>query len=137
MKLKSLPFLKKVFDASLGGEWFIGPKLSAEVKIDLSQFNVLRAGEHWATKPTAGYSVLKGTKLSLSLLDADYEISAEVATLVSPKKKWTLADGTFSRPWIFAQCPSSVSATTRKKCELSMARAYHAAFSPLLQVVMC
>lgn len=96
MKLKSLPFLKKVFDASLGGEWFIGPKLSAEVKIDLSQFNVLRAGEHWATKPTAGYSALKGTKLSLSLLDADYEISAEVATLFSPKKKWTLADGTFT-----------------------------------------
>lgn len=102
MKLKSVPLLKKVFEASLGGEWFIGPKLSGEVSIDLGAeyptFNY-RAGT------TTGYSLLKGAKLSMSLLDADYEISAEVSSLFSPKKKWTIADGTFTLLSSMEICP--------------------------------
>ena len=87
MKFKSLPILKKVFNASIGGNWFVGPKLAASFALDLT------------TAPwddVATYNQLRNTKISLHMLDADYEVKADVETLFSGKQNVTLADGSIS-----------------------------------------
>ena len=45
---------------------------------------------------TAAYDLVKGTSVTLSLCDADYEISADVKSVFSERKKWTFAEGTLS-----------------------------------------
>ena len=92
LKVKSLPLIKRFFDASLGGEWYVGPKVSGAVAIDLTQF----ATDGFNQDNSAAYDLLKGASLTLSLCDADYEISAEVESVFSAKKQWTFAEGTFN-----------------------------------------
>ena len=92
LKVKSLPLIARFFDASLGGEWYVGPKVSGAMAIDLADFN------DFMDKPenTAAYDLVKGTSVTLSLCDADYEISADVKSVFSERKKWTFAEGTLS-----------------------------------------
>ena len=87
MKFASLPIMKKIFNATIGGEWFIGPKVSGSIAFDFTT-------PVW--NDDAMYNQMKNTKFSLSLCDADYEISADVESVFSSRKKWTLADGSFS-----------------------------------------
>lgn len=87
MKFASLPIMKKIFNATIGGEWFIGPKLSGSIAFDFTT-------PVW--NDDAMYNQMKNAKISMSLLDADYEISADVESVFSSRKKWTLADGTFT-----------------------------------------
>jgi len=87
LKFASLPIMKKIFNATIGGEWFIGPKVSGSIAFDFTT-------PVW--NDDAMYNQLKNTKFSLSLCDADYEISADVESVFSSRKKWTLADGSFS-----------------------------------------
>ena len=87
MTFSSLPAIKKLFDASIGGRWFVGPKLSGSIALDLTKMP-------W--EDTASYNLLKNTKLSYHALDADYEVTADVKTLFSGKQKVTLADGSFN-----------------------------------------
>ena len=87
MTFKSLPTIKKLFDASIGGRWFVGPKLSGSIALDLTKMP-------W--DDTASYNQLKNTKLSYHALDADYEVTADVKTLLSGKQNVTLADGSFN-----------------------------------------
>lgn len=87
MKFASLPIMKKIFNATIGGEWFIGPKLSGSIAFDFTT-------PVW--NDDAMYNQMKNTKISMSLLDADYEISADVESVFSSRKKWTLADGSIS-----------------------------------------
>ena len=87
LKLQSLPVIGKLFNASIGGTWYVGPKFSAAFNIDL--YNAI-AGDNDA------YGNLKETHVTLSPIDFDYEITAEVSALLSEKKTWTMADGSFS-----------------------------------------
>lgn len=92
LKVKSLPLISRLFDASLGGEWYIGPKVSGAIAVDLANFTT---GLN-SSMDTSAYDLLKGTSVTMSLCDADYEISAEVGSAFSEKKRWTFAEGTFS-----------------------------------------
>lgn len=87
MKFKSLPVLKKLFAADIGGTWFIGPKVSGAIALDL-------------TNPpgtdTGAYNLMKNTKLSLHIVDADFEVKGTVKTAFSGKQEVTLADGSIS-----------------------------------------
>ena len=87
MKFASLPIMKRIFNATIGGEWFIGPKISGSIAFDFTEPKFA---------DTFMYNQLKNTKFSMSLCDADYEISADVESAFSSRKKWTLADGTFN-----------------------------------------
>ena len=87
LKFKSLPFIKKFFDSEIGGQWFVGPKLAGAISLDMSTMP-------W--NEAATYNLLKNTKLSLHMLDADYEVKAKVKTAFSGKKEVTLADGSFN-----------------------------------------
>ena len=87
MKFKSLPVLKKLFAADIGGTWFIGPKVAGAIALDL-------------TNPpgtdTGAYTLMKNTKLSLHIVDADFEVKGTVKTAFSDKQEVTLADGSIS-----------------------------------------
>ena len=99
MKIASLPVLKKIFNASIGGEWFIGPKVSGSVSLDVGTLidNIYDDDINVYYRNSATlYNLLKDTKLSMSLCDADFEISADVESAFSSRKKWTMADGTMS-----------------------------------------
>ncbi|MBO7069310.1 MAG: hypothetical protein J6W52_11670 [Bacteroidaceae bacterium] len=98
MKIASLPVLKKIFNASIGGEWFIGPKVSGSVSLDVGSLidNLDNGDNDYYRNCATLYNLLKDTKLSMSLCDADFEISADVQSAFSPRKKWTMADGTMS-----------------------------------------
>ena len=84
MTFKSLPAIKKLFNASIGGRWFVGPKLAGSIALDLTAMP-------W--EGTSRYKLLKNTKLQLHMLDADYEVTADVEVWRSGKKNVTLADG--------------------------------------------
>jgi len=87
MKFKSLPILKKLFAADIGGQWFVGPKVAGAVALDLTNMP-------W--NDTGVYTLMKNTKLSLHDLDADFEVKGTVKTAFSGKKEVTLADGSIS-----------------------------------------
>jgi len=87
MKFKSLPVLKKFFAADIGGQWFVGPKLSGAVALDLLNMP-------W--NDTGTYTLMNNTKLSLHLIDADFEVKGTIKTAFSGKKEVTLADGSIS-----------------------------------------
>ena len=87
MNIKSLPLIEKLFNAKIGGTWYVGPKFSGAIKLDLQ--NALKGDNDL-------YTNLKGTHVSLSLMDFDYEVTAEVTTAFSEKKEWTMLDGTLS-----------------------------------------
>ena len=87
MTFKSLPVIQKFFDASTSSFWFVGPKLAGAISLDLATMP-------WEDE--AAYTLLKNTKLSLHMLDADYEVKAKVKTLFSGKKEVTLLDGSFN-----------------------------------------
>jgi len=83
----SLPIIKDLFDASIDGTWYVGPKFSGAFNINL--MNII-FGDNDA------YTNLKDTKVSLSLMDFDFQMTAKVSSLFSSKKEWTLLDGTYS-----------------------------------------
>ena len=87
LRFASLPIIKDLFDASIDGTWYVGPKFSGAFNINL--MNVI-LGDNDA------YTNLKDTKVSLSLMDFDFQMTAEVSSLFSSKKEWTLLDGTYS-----------------------------------------
>ena len=87
MKFKSLPVLKKIFDTEIGGQWFVGPKLAGSIALDLTT-------APWDDAAT--YNQLKNAKLSMHMVDADYEVKGTVKTAFSGKKEVTLADGSIS-----------------------------------------
>ena len=87
MTFKSLPVLQKFFDASTSSFWFVGPKLAGSIALDLTTMP-------WEDDAT--YKLMKNTKLSLHMLDADFEVKAKVKTLFSGKKEVTLLDGGFN-----------------------------------------
>ncbi len=88
MTFKSLPVLKNLFDSEIGGQWFVGPKLGADFKLDLTTL---------PSEDIATYNQLKNITFQLHMLDADYEVKGTVKTLFNSKKKEvTLADGSFS-----------------------------------------
>ena len=87
MNIKSLPLIEKLFNAKIGGTWYVGPKFSGAIKLDL--LNALKGDNDL-------YTNLKGTHVSLSLMDFDYEVTAEVTTAFSEKKEWTMLDGTLN-----------------------------------------
>jgi hypothetical protein len=87
MKYRSLPILKSIFQSEIGGSWFVGPKLAGSIALDLS-------GLPW--EDTSRYNLLKNTKLSLHMLDADFEVKGTVKTAFSGKKEVTLADGSLN-----------------------------------------
>ncbi|MBO7069604.1 MAG: hypothetical protein J6W52_13175 [Bacteroidaceae bacterium] len=84
MDFKSLPVLEKLFSADLGGFWYVGPKLSGSVALDLTTMP-------WEDEAT--YTLMKNTKLSLHMLDADFEVTGKVKTAFSGTKRLTLLDG--------------------------------------------
>ena len=86
LKFKSLPLLRKICDVEVGGQWFVGPKVSADFTLDLT------------TKPwddVATYNQLKNITLGLHLMDADFEVKAKAETLAGVSDV-TLADGSIS-----------------------------------------
>ena len=87
MNIKSLPLIEKLFNAKIGGTWYVGPKFSGAIKLDL--LNALEGDNDL-------YTNLKGTHVSLGLMDFDYEVTAEVTTAFSEKKEWTMLDGTLN-----------------------------------------
>ncbi len=87
MKFKSLPVLKKLFAADIGGQWFIGPKLAGAVALDLTNMP-------WTD--TGTYTLMNNTKLSVHPIDADFEVKGTIKTAFSGKKEVTLADGSIS-----------------------------------------
>ena len=87
LKFKSLPLIKKFFNAEIGGQWYVGPKVSADFTLDLTT-------SPW--NDVATYNQLKNITLGLHLLDADFEVKGTVQTAFSGKKEMTLADGSFS-----------------------------------------
>jgi len=87
LNFKSLPLIKSFFDSTIGGNWYIGPKLAANFTLDLTTMP-------W--NDVAAYKQLKNISASIHLLDADYEVSAKVKTAFSGEKKVTLADGSIS-----------------------------------------
>ena len=87
MAFKSLPVLKKLFAADIRGQWFVGPKLSGAIGLDLTTMP-------WEDEAT--YTLMKNTKLSLHMFDADYEVKGTVETAFSGKKEVTLLDGGFN-----------------------------------------
>lgn len=87
MKYRTLPILKSIFHSEIGGSWFVGPKLAGSISLDTSTL---------ATSDTATYNLLKNTKLSLHMLDADYEVKAKMQTFLSGVQEVTLTDGSIS-----------------------------------------
>ena len=87
MKVKSLPLIKNLFDSTIGGTWYVGPKFSGALNINLANMLV---GDNDI------YNNIKDSKISLSLMDFDYEVTAEVKSAFSDKKEWTLLDGTLN-----------------------------------------
>lgn len=87
MKVKSLPLISDLFDSTIGGTWYVGPKFSGALNLDLANMLV---GDNDV------YNNIKDSKISLSLMDFDYEVTAEVSSLLSDKKQWTLLDGTLN-----------------------------------------
>jgi len=87
LQFKSLPLIKNFFDASIGGNMFVGPKLAGSIKLDLTTL---------PTSDVATYTLLKNTTLSFHPVDADFEIKAKVKTAFSGKKEMTLLDGGIS-----------------------------------------
>ena len=100
LKLKNLPLLDKVFKAELGGQWYVGPKITASISADLTDYRNLLQSISIVPIPqlikagNQAYNLLRNTKFTLGLLDADYEIKANVSSFFSKKKEWTVADGT-------------------------------------------
>ena len=87
MKFKSLPVLKKLFAADIGGTWFVGPKLAGSVALDLTNMP-------W--NETGAYTLMKNTKLSVHPIDADFEVKGTIKLPFKGKKEVTLADGSIS-----------------------------------------
>lgn len=87
MKFKSLPVLKKLFAADIGGTWYIGPKLAGAIQLNLLNMP-------W--NDTGTYELMKNTKLSLHMVDADFEVKGTIKTAFSGKKEVTLADGSIN-----------------------------------------
>ena len=65
----------------------MGPKLSGAIGLDLTTMP-------WEDEAT--YTLMKNTKLSLHMFDADYEVKGTVETAFSGKKEVTLLDGGFN-----------------------------------------
>ena len=86
LKFKSLPLLRKICDVEVGGQWFVGPKVSADFTLDLTKMR-----EH----SLDSYELLKGVTLGLHLMDADFEVKAKAETLAGVSDV-TLADGSIS-----------------------------------------
>ncbi|MBO7067508.1 MAG: hypothetical protein J6W52_02345 [Bacteroidaceae bacterium] len=84
LKLKSLPVIGKFFSASIGGHWFVGPKIAADFTLDLTNLP-------W--HDVATYNQLKNITLSLHMLDADFEVKGNFKTYFTGEKEVTLADG--------------------------------------------
>ena len=94
LRSKTLDVINKIFKADLGGRWFIGPKISGEITLDLTNsFYEWSNFEKTFNESTHLYSILNGTKLSYGLCDADYEITATVKTLLSGEQKVKIAEG--------------------------------------------
>ena len=98
LKFKSLPLVRKFFDAKIGGDTYVGPKFSGTIGLDLTDvLKTLYSGTNYNIKAGEfAYNLLSNTKASVSLCDADYEIKAEVESAFGKKKKWSLANGTVS-----------------------------------------
>ena len=86
LKIKSLPLLKKICDVEIGGQWFVGPKVSADFTFDFAKMR---------ENSLDSYEMLKGVTLGLHLLDADFEVKAMVETLAGVSEA-TLADGSIN-----------------------------------------
>lgn len=87
LTFNSMPTIKKFFDITTGSRMFVGPKLAADLTLDLTTFP-------W--DDVAAYNQLKNITLQMHLLDADYEVKANYKTAFSGKKEITLADGSIS-----------------------------------------
>ena len=87
LKIRSNRLIQKLFDSELGGTLYIGPKLSGAVTLDLR--NVL-FGDNTL------YSNFKDSKLTVNLINADYEIKAKVKSLFTDNREWTVADGSMN-----------------------------------------
>ena len=96
MKFKSLPLIKKLFNATIGGNTFVGPKFSGSFGIDLTEaYKTMFGGGSAAIKASElAYNLLQNTKATVGICDVDYEVKADVQTLFGKKKTWTLTDGT-------------------------------------------
>lgn len=93
--VRTLPVLDKIFKAELEGRWLVGPKLSGAVSLDLTNtFSDLYDLQKTINESTHYYDLLKNTKLTLGLCDADFEIEAKVKTLLSGEQKVKIAEGT-------------------------------------------
>ena len=88
MNFKSLPLIKDLFNSTIGGTWYVGPKFSGALNLNLT--------EALTGDLNNVYSNLKDSKISLSLMDFDYEVTAKVSSLFSEKKEWTILDGTLN-----------------------------------------
>ena len=86
-ELKTLPIFGKFFSGNIEGRWYVGPKIAANISLDMTSVP-------W--KEEASYDLFKGTSLQFHLLDADYEVKAKTKTLFSGEQNVTLADGSFS-----------------------------------------
>ena len=86
MKFKSLPILKRICDVEVGGQWFVGPKVSADLSVDLTTMP-------W--NDVASYNQLKGLTFGVHPLDADFEVKAKAETLAGVSDV-TLADGSIN-----------------------------------------
>ena len=84
LKFGSLPCLSKIVAADIGGSVYVGPKLAGAVSLDLAGMEL---------NGILPYRLLKGTQLSLHVVDADFEVTGTVDTWLTGKKKVTLADG--------------------------------------------
>ena len=116
LKFKSLPLLRKICDVEVGGQWFVGPKVSADFTLDMTTMP-------W--NDVATYNQLKNITLGLHLLDADFEVKAKAETLAGVSDV-TLADGSISIfPPLdvklvpeFGKCVESVEDRERGKCRI-------------------
>ena len=85
--LRNNGLLDKVFKANLGGTMYIGPKISGAVAFDV---------ENWIDEGFDIYRTMKESKITISPISADYEIKANVKTLLTAEREWTMMDGSMS-----------------------------------------
>ena len=87
LKLRTNKWLSKVLDCELGTTMYLGPKISATLSLDL---------ENRFVGDDSFYGNYKNSKVTLSMLDADYETKATIKSFWGDPKEQTLADGTFN-----------------------------------------
>ena len=98
LTFESLPTIKKFFDITTGSYLYVGPKVGADFTIDMKDlYKSLTAPVEQRDKVgLMFYSQLKNTTLQAHLLDADYEVKANLQTIFGEKKAVTLADGSIN-----------------------------------------